>query len=100
MVDTSKLPVKVYSIGFSMECRHVLTECIIHSLMPERNQMVVESEGLKFLDDMNYLKGERIERDYFPYTEESRKLLQNFCDNEYNEWLKRIERVKRNIAEK
>ena len=51
--------------------------------------IITESDGCRILHkwkDMQYFN------DYFPYSEEQKKVMQEQCNKEYNEWMKECER--------
>lgn len=51
--------------------------------------IITESDGCRILHkwkDMQYFN------DYFPYSEEQKKVMQEQCDKEYNEWVEECER--------
>ena len=51
--------------------------------------IITESDGCRILHkwkDMQYFN------DYFPYSEEQKKVMQEQCDKEYNEWMEECER--------
>ena len=51
--------------------------------------IIIESDGCRILHkwkDMQYFN------DYFPYSKEQKKIMQEQCNKEYNEWVEECER--------
>ena len=84
-----ELPMKVWTIGIDMSCFKVVCECTIYKIDTEKDTMVMtcDDDDLKYIvHGVNKLFGDDIEHDYFEYTEENRKKLQDYCDKAYNDW--------------
>ena len=70
-----------------MECYKCVYKVKVLSVGKEG--IITESDGCRILHkwkDMQYFN------DYFPYSEEQKKVMQEQCDKEYNEWVEKCER--------
>ena len=73
--------------GSDMACHKCVCETKVLSVGEEG--IITESDGCRMLakwKDMQYFD------DYFPYSEEQKKAMQEQCDKEYNEWVEACER--------
>ena len=79
------LPCKTVSIGLNMQCHKVVTYCTILSADEEKDEVIIESEGIKIL-----LKMKDLDELYYN-NKKNRNMLQTYCDNEYIQWCKSIQ---------
>ena len=73
--------------GSNMGCHKCV--CKVKVLSVGEEGIITESDDCRILHkwkDMQYFN------DYFPYSEEQKKVMQEQCDKEYNEWVEKCER--------
>ena len=78
------LPCRVVSIGLDMQCHHCVTDCVVLSIDEAKDEVIIESEGIRILEHMKDLN------DFYVATKENRAMLQAQCDKEYNDWINRV----------
>lgn len=79
------LPCKVLSLGLDMQCHHVVTKSTILSVNEPEDKLIIENDGIKIRLRMNDLN------DFYPYTTENYNILKSQCDEEYSQWVNRVE---------
>lgn len=73
--------------GMDMACH----KCVVKTKVVEKNErgIVTYSDGCRILNSWENMEHYN---DYFPYSEEQEKKMQEECDNEYNEWVEACKR--------
>ena len=74
------LPCKVVSIGLDMQCHHCVTDSTILSVDETKDEVIIESEGIKILLHMKDLKN------FYVAIKENCDRLEAQCRKEYIEW--------------
>ena len=85
--------------GMDMACH----KCVVKTKVVEKNErgIVTYSDGCHILNSWENMEHYN---DYFPYSEEQEKKMQEECDNEYNAWReaceRQLERARKYCAER
>ena len=73
--------------GTDMGCHKCV--CKVKVLSVGKEGIITESDGCRVLYKWKHVQ---YFNDYFPYSEEQKKVMQEQCDKEYNEWVEKCER--------
>ena len=73
--------------GSDMGCHKCV--CKVKVLSVGKEGILTESDGCRILYEWKHMQ---YFNDYFPYSEEQKKVMQEQCDKEYNEWVEECER--------
>ena len=73
--------------GSNMGCHKCV--CKVKVLSVGKEGILTESDGCRILYEWKHMQ---YFNDYFPYSEEQKKVMQEQCDKEYNEWVEKCER--------
>ena len=73
--------------GSDMGCHKCV--CKVKVLSVGKEGIITESDGCRVLYKWKHVQ---YFNDYFPYSEEQKKVMQEQCDKEYNEWVEKCER--------
>lgn len=73
--------------GSDMGCHKCV--CKVKVLSVGKEGILTESDGCRILYEWKHMQ---YFNDYFPYSEEQKKVMQEQCDKEYNEWVEKCER--------